>query len=317
MSELTLSLLGPPRFTRGDVPIDLSPNYRTTGYEEDILRHRIWWILLCVILMLSACRERVPAQPSILSLEEIPGGFEGPSITDDTGTSVIVHFTSGVPTACNVTYGTDTDYGAIATSTMMMGGGIREHDVALTGLTPETAYHYRVNLTDEKARLYQSQDLTFTTSAAESESDQQREGDNVASLVAGAQVVGISSNYGGGDNAGTWGANNAIDGQPNTAWSSNGDGDDAWIEIELAQEVEVQAIGFWTRTMANGTAQILQFTATTDRGETFGPFDLPDANSIHTFPVEFTARRLRFDAVESSGGNTGAVEIEVYGVPHR
>jgi hypothetical protein len=28
--------------------------------------------------------------------------------------------------------------------------------------------------------------------------------------------------------------------------------------------------------------------------------------------VQFTARTLRFDAVETSGGNTGAVEIEVY-----
>jgi hypothetical protein len=250
-----------------------------------------------------------------MPLEEIPGGFEGPSITDDTGTSVIVRFTSGMPTACNVTYGTDTDYGAIATSTMMMGGGIREHDVALTGLTPETTYHYRVNLTDEQARLYQSQDLTFTTSATVVEPDQQQEGDNVASAAAGAQVIGVSSNFGGGGNAGTWGANSAIDGQPSTAWSSSGDGDDAWIEIELAQEVMVQTIGVWTRTMANGTAQIFRFTVTTDRGETFGPFDLPDADGIHTFPVEFTARTLRFDAVETSGGNTGAVEIEVYGVP--
>jgi len=269
-----------------------------------------------VTLLASACSEQVPAQPGILPLDEIPGGFEGPSITDDTGTSVIVRFTSGVPTACNVTYGIDTNYGAIATSSMMMGGAIREHDVALTGLTPETTYHYRVNLTDEQARLYQSEDLTFTTSAAASESGQQQEGDNLASLAAGARVVGVSSNFGGGDNAGTWGADSAIDGQASTAWSSNGDGDDAWIEIELAQEVEVQSIGVWTRTMANGTAQIFRFTVTTDRGETFGPFDLPDADGMHTFPVEFTARTLRFDAVESSGGNTGAMEIEVYGVPH-
>ena len=277
------------------------------------MRYRIWWISLCVILALSACRERLPARPTILPLEEIPGSFEGPTITDDTGTSVTVRFASGVPTACNVTYGTDTDYGAIATS-MMMSGGIREHDVALTGLTPGTTYHYRVNLTDEQAHLYQSQDLTFTTSAAESQS-RQLEGDSVASLAAGAQVIGVSSNYGGGDKEGAWGANGALDGQPNTAWSSDGDGDDAWIEIELAQEYEVQAISFWTRRMADGTAQIFRFTVTTDRGETFGPFDLPDAGGIHTFPVEFTARTLRFEAVETSGGNTGAVEIEVYGMP--
>ena len=52
------------------------------------------------------------------------------------------------------------------------------------------------------------------------------------------------------------------------------------------------------------------------QGETFGPFGLPDANRIYTFPVQFTARTLRFDTVEASGGNTGAVESEVYGTPH-
>ncbi len=68
--------------------------------------------------------------------------------------------------------------------------------------------------------------------------------------------------------------------------------------------------------MSNGTAQIFRFTVTTDQGETFGPFDLPDADWVYTFPVEFTARTLRFDALETNTGNTGAVEIEVYGVPH-
>jgi hypothetical protein len=50
----------------------------------------------------------------------------------------------------------------------------------------------------------------------------------------------------------------------------------------------------------NGTAQIFHFTVTTDQGETFGPFDLPDADRVYTFPVEFTAHTLRFDAVETN-----------------
>jgi hypothetical protein len=62
--------------------------------------------------------------------------------------------------------------------------------------------------------------------------------------------------------------------------------------------------------------QVFSFTITTDQGETCGPFGLPDASQTHTFPVQFTARMLRFDAVETSGGNTGAVQIEVYGTPH-
>ena len=46
--------------------------------------------------------------------------------------------------------------------------------------------------------------------------------------------------------------------------------------------------------------------------ETFGPFELPDARSVHYFPLTTTARKLRFETLKSNGGNTGASEIEVY-----
>ena len=277
---------------------------------------RMYWVVLVLSLVLTACGAQTPTRTAILPLEKLGGGLEGPNVLEDTGTSVVIQFTSGVPTMCNVAYGADTDYGSLATMPMMA-GAVREHAVTLTGLTPNTTYHYRITLTDEQARVYQSQDFTFTIGTAPSEGQvDQPKGENVASLAAGAQVVGVSSNWGGGANDSAWGANNAIDGQPNTEWSSNGDGDDAWIEIELAQTYDVHTIGFWTRTMSDGTAQIFRFTVTTDQEETFGPFDLPDADRIYTFPVQFTARKLRFDAVETSGGNTGAVEIEVYGTPY-
>ena len=62
-------------------------------------------------------------------------------------------------------------------------------------------------------------------------------------------------------------------------------------------------------------AQIPSFRMVTDWGETFGPFDLSDASAVHYFDVGLTAKRLRLEIVDSSGGNTGAVEIEVYGEP--
>ena len=289
-------------------------------------------ILVAASLLLSACTtpatevksvteevEEAPSEGAILSLADIPGGVEGPRVTDNTGTAVVIQFTSGVPAMCNVAYGTEATYGRL-TMMPMMDGAVRDHAVTITGLMPNTIYHYRLNLTDEQARLYQSPDLVFTTAAA-SETDSsapgaQPEGENIASLATGAQVVGVSSNWGGDDNDSAFGANSALDGQPNTEWSSNGDGDDAWIEIELAQTYDVHTIGFWTRTMSNNTAQIFRFTVTTDGDETFGPFDLPDAVQIVYFQVQLTARRLRFDAVETNTGNTGAVEIEVYGTPH-
>ena len=293
------------------------------------MKKRTYWVVLVLPLVLAACGAQTPTRtvfPSTgsgrrLPLEELPGALEGPNVLEDTGTSVVIQFTSGMPTVCNVAYGTDNTYGRLATMPMM-GGAVREHAVTLTGLTPNSTYHYRITLTDGQARVYQSQDFVFTTTAVESEggvpgAGGQPEGENVVSLAAGARVAGVSSNWGGGANDSAFGADNAIDGQPNTEWSSNGDGDDAWIKIELAQTYDVRTIGFWTRMMSDGTAQIFRFTVTTDQGETFGPFDLPDADRIHTFPVQFTARTLSFDAVETSDGNTGAVEIEVYGTPHK
>ena len=109
-------------------------------------------------------------------------------------------------------------------------------------------------------------------------------------------------------------AHNAIDADPTTEWSSNGDGDDAWIEIELPTETHVTSLGLWTRTMGS-SAQIFSFQVVTDSFEMDGPFTLSDAAGVHYFDTDLTGRRLRFEAVETSGGNTGVVDIEVYGEP--
>ncbi len=274
---------------------------------------RILGVLLALSVILSACSAQTTKESSVRAIQDIPGGIEGPTISDDHGTSVVIRFSTGVPTMCNVAYGTDANYGTLAMMAMM-GGATRDHEVTLGGLTPNTTYHYRISLTDQQARLYQSEDLTFSTGAAATPAPE-GDADSVASLAAGARVVGVSSNFGGGPNTGAFGANSAIDGDPSTAWSSNGDGDDAWIEIELPQRYHVRAIGFWTRTMGDGTAQIVQFSVTTDQGVVLEPFDLPDADRLYTFPVEANASRLRFDAEQTSGGNTGAVEIHVIGDP--
>ena len=138
--------------------------------------------------------------------------------------------------------------------------------------------------------------------------------ENLAALTAGARVSGASSIFGGGDNDSSWGANKAIDGDPGTEWSSQGDGGESWIEIELPARTRVTGIGFWTRTMGT-SAQIHTFRVITDEGEVDGPFQVNDAFSLHYFDTDLMATRLRFEAVETSGGNTGAVEIEVYGTP--
>ena len=61
------------------------------------------------------------------------------------------------------------------------------------------------------------------------------------------------------------------------------------------------------------SAEVHAFRVVSDGGEVRGPFRLEDASTVHYFETDLTATRLRFEVTESSGGNTGAVEIEVYG----
>ncbi len=141
-------------------------------------------------------------------------------------------------------------------------------------------------------------------------------GINLALMENGASVSGVSSNFGGGADDSNFGARNALDGDPSTEWSSAGDGDDAWIEVELAEVTRIRSVGFWTRTMGD-SAQVRSFQVTTGDGEVHGPFAVDDATTIYYFDTNLEAKRLKFEVLETSGGNTGALEIEVYGDPVR
>lgn len=222
--------------------------------------------------------------------------------------SATVNVTTRIPVACAVVYGTTQQYGSIATDTDMAGGAHAEHHPLLVGLEPNTLYYLRLQGVGPDGTLYRSQEYTIRTPPASSTSGPV----NLASSAAGARVSGVSSQFGGEAEDSAFAASRAIDGDPSTQWSSNGDGDQAWIEIELPALTQVTRVGLWTRTMGS-TAQILSFRIVTDQGGEFGPFELPDAAQIHYFDVDFSGRRLRFEAIETSGGNTGAVEIEVYG----
>ena len=73
------------------------------------------------------------------------------------------------------------------------------------------------------------------------------------------------------------------------------------------------SVEFQSRSMSDGSAIAAAFTITTGSGETFGPFELPDAQSSYAFDVGIEADTLRFDLVDTTGGNTGAVNVAVYG----
>jgi hypothetical protein len=232
-----------------------------------------------------------------------------PEFIDVGPTSAALVVETTIPVACSVVYGTTPDYGQIATDSDMAGGAHADHHPLLTGLRPDTLYYARLQGVGPDGTLYRSEEYTFRTAATTASGEP-----NLASLTEGARLVGVSSNFGGGADDGTWGGLSAIDGDPATAWSSDGDGDEAWIEIELAARTRVTRVGFWTRTMGS-SAEIHSFQIVTERGETVGPFTPAGAAQSSYFQTDFTARRLRFEVLSSSGGNTGAVEIEVFGEP--
>jgi len=83
-----------------------------------------------------------------------------PSATAITGTSAVIVWTTDEASTSAVEYGETVDYGSTASGA----SGITEHQVTVSGLTPETPYHYRVLSSDAcGAGPTASTDATFTT----------------------------------------------------------------------------------------------------------------------------------------------------------
>jgi hypothetical protein len=200
----------------------------------------------------------------------------------------------------------------LPTVTAINGTGHTDHHPLLYDLEADTDYQFRVQGTAADGTIYVGDNISFRSA----ESPVPGETD-LASLEAGAQVVDVSSNFGGTDNDGTWGANKALDGSAATAWASFGDGNDAFVEVQLAAPAMLSSIEVWTRLMADGSSQIFAFTVTVDGTQVLGPFSLPDALRAYAFDVDVRATSLRLDVVDSSGGNTGLIEFAAYGTPVR
>ncbi len=244
--------------------------------------------------------------PSLSSLDLVTEGA-APSIVDITATDARLTFVSSIPLACSVVYGKSLDFGQVSIDANMNGGAIIDHNPTLSGLETDTLYYYRVQGTDAAGKIYWNPTATFKTSGGTAIDN------NLLSLNNGATIKAVSSNFSGASHSETWGANSAIDGSNATAWSSNGDGDNAFIEITLAESKQIETVEVFSRSMTDGTAKILTFTITTDSGEVL-PFSLPNTEQAHQFPFNRQTSSIRLDVVSSSGGNTGLIEMKAYEV---
>jgi hypothetical protein len=188
----------------------------------------------------------------------------------------------------------------------MNGTGITQHDVFLPGAEAGQTYFFLVQGTTADGTLYRSELATFTIEGSAAAATAPRD-DLGANIALDAVVAAVSSEF-----SDAWAATNAIDDDLATEWSSAGSGDDAFITLDFASSVEIAAIEFVTRSMADGSATTTTFTIVLDGEHQFGPFDASTLANPAVHPIEATATSVRFDVETSSGGNTGAVEIRVF-----
>ncbi len=230
-----------------------------------------------------------------------------PEIEGVTDTGASINFSTKNPTLSSTAFGTTEEFGRLVRAPGRIPA--ESHEVSLPGLQADTEYSLETIVIDESGKLLRSGISTFTTAESEEEVDY---GENHATLEAGAEIYAVSSNFGN-DLTGPFGAVNAIDGDPGSEWSSQGEGDEAWIEIKLAESREITGFGFWSRTMGD-TGEIRRLKVITGEGEILGEFDIPDAERLYNFTLPPTkTQNVRFEVVNSTGGNTGAREIRIYG----
>jgi hypothetical protein len=216
------------------------------------------------------------------------------------GRSAIVRVETDPPTVCAIAYGRTASLGSIADDPSMGGTAISRHTVVLGGLNPGTTYRYLLTATDARGRVFQTRELTTFTTPRQSAAPGQ-------DVAIGAKIVAVSSQW-----SDAYRAANAVDGNLSTEWASADDGDRAFITIDLGQQRKINGISFVTREMSDGSAITRTFAVVVDGRRRYGPFPAGKRLDPPIAPVSFTGRFLRFEVVQSTGGNTGAAEIEVF-----
>ncbi len=265
----------------------------------------MWSVPIAVALALAASSCSGGADPSgidapVLAFGEIQDGPITPIPTD--AGAIALEIGTTIDVACSVVYGPDGSFGSIATDSDMSGGAHRVHRPLLVDLAPGVTYSYRLQGVDAEGNLYASETFTIVGPEPPPTNDTPAPGPIISD---DATIASVSSEF-----SQAFAAANAIDGDRSSEWSSAGDGDDAWIEIDLGAPAAITGVGFWTRSMSDGSAVASRFAVSVD-GERVGTFDAEPGETVAAF--EAVGQLVRIDVVASSGGNTGAREIVVYG----
>jgi len=240
-------------------------------------------------------------------VQDSPFAFEADPSDPGRG---IFRVTTTEPMICTIVWGETEAFGNFNNSLAMNGTGIIQHDVILPGAEAGVEYFFRVQGSTADGNQFRSETGTFTIPAIDTGDDAMSDeemaihGDN---LALDATLVEVSSVFGTG-----WEGENALDGDTNTEWATQDDGDSGFIVIDLGSPQEIVGVEFLTRSMLDGTATTEQFTVTVDDGETFGPFPAGNPADPRFAETAFTGQVLRFDVDASTGGNVGAIEVRAF-----
>ena len=223
-------------------------------------------------------------------------------------TAVEVSFITSFETRCEVLYGFSSetlDQSATDPSMNPDDPYAFEHTVLIENLSPETKYFYQIKAEDRDGNVFLSHTYDFQTEAAAE--DPNAGFMNVATQAAGMQVLQVSSNFGGGANDSDFGIDHAFDAEMATEWSSQGDGNSAEFQLDLGTFQSIQRITLRSREMADGSSIIQSFRLLLDSGVVLGPYETPDPKELYSFDlnVPVTTKTVRFQVLQSTGGNTG------------
>jgi hypothetical protein len=238
--------------------------------------------------------------------------FSNLRVEDDIGTRAVVRVTTRVPVSCKTHYGAAAAaLDRVATDPDMIPGTMTTmHHVPLENLVPGTTYFLQGVAQDADGTVHSTLIGSFTTGPG----DATQAMTNMASQSQGSTIASVSSNWAGGANDSAFGVDHVIDGDMYTEWSTNGDGDGAWLVIDLGQARTLTHFAYRSRKMTDGTSIVTRFRLIFDDTVTIGPMDSPDPDTRYAFALSqpVMAQRVRFEAVTTSGGNTGAKELQLF-----